>query len=514
MRPARAALVLALLALALPAQGGFGIFKARLTLPRTRPPELPLRVRSVAVELRAGGPEVEGDFLDLVRDRLEHALAAADLYEVAERARDADALVRVTLQRLRAEVRDELRDEYKRVKVGERQEWNEKKKRNETKDVYADRRIPASWRVAEGSLSGEVRVEGPDGEQRRAIDVSYRHDYKKDDGVPLEARSEDELRRFLVAAAADQAVGSVAFGPDPVEALLATNGPLKPGNELLQDGRVEQALASWNTLRLKGDDEAARRHNLGVAHEALAYRLPPFTPEHLEQLELARRDYAEARRLDPGEKYFAPPLERIDQSLSYAAAAAALYADLTRLRRERRPAGEPHPAARRADARTPPRRDERPSDPPRQTLEAHPPNGVRNGSFESALPPWSVAGKAALVSEEGHGRALELARATAVASASQPLALDVGPAQSAPLSFAYRVIAGEALMRVKIAYQDEQGRARASTLEVSNGEGPGDWSRWSHDLTSLRPRPARVTSVTFVVEAGSVRLDDVALAPE
>lgn len=520
MKTPRLTLVLTAAALTLvaatTAQAGFGIFKTRLTLPRTRPPELPLHAASVAVELHAGGPEVEGDFLDQVRDRLERALAAGDLYRVVERARDADATVRVTLQRLRAEVRDELREEYKRVKVGERQEWNEKKKRNETKDVYADRRVSVSWRVAEGSLSGEVRVESREGSERRAIDVSYQHDYKKDDGVPLEARSEDELRRFLVAAAADQAVGTVAFGPDPVEALLATNGPLKPGNDLLRDGRLEDALASWNTLRLKGDNEAARRHNLGVAHEALAYRLPPFAPEHLEHLQEARRNYEEARRLDPGEKYFAPPLERIETSLSYAADAAKLYADLQRLREERRGPGERRGTPRKSDA--PPRREEREPDPPRpvrESVEARPPaGGVRNGSFESPLPPWTVAGKASLVSEAGHGRVLELVKGTAAASASQPLTLDVASGDGARLSLAYRVTAGDALVRVKVAYQDEQGRERTSTLEVSSGEGPGDWSSWSHDLAALRPRPAHLKALTLLVEAGTVRLDDVELGAE
>jgi hypothetical protein len=497
-----------------PAQAGFGIFKTRLTLPRTRPPELPLRVESVAVELRAGGPEVEGDFLDLVRDRLERALAAGDLYRLEERPREADARVSVTLQRLRAEVRDELREEYKRVKVGERQEWNDKKKRYETKDVYADRRIPVSWRVAEGNLSGEVRVEGRDGSERRPLDVSYSHDFKKDDGVPLEARSEDELRRFMVSLAADQAVSVVAFGPDPVEALLATNGPLKAGNELLRDGRAEEALTSWSTLRLKGDDEAARRHNLGVAHEALAYRLPPFAPEHLERLEEARRHYEEARRLDPGEKYFAPPLERIETSLTYAADAAKLHADLTRLRDERRAAGARRAAPGKAETNAPPRREERA---PRESIEARPAEGgLRNGSFEAPLPPWTVAGKAALVSEDDHGRVLELSAAPkAPASASQTLAAFYVPAGgAAPFELAYRVVKGDAVVRVQVAYQDEQGRERVSTLEVSNGEGEGGWSAWSHDLAALRPRPARVTGVSVTVTAGTVRLDDVTLAAQ
>jgi hypothetical protein len=512
-RRAVTALLAALLAAgALPARAGFGIFKNRLTLPRTRPPEIPLLAESVALEVEAGGPEIEGAFVDDVRERLERALTAGDLYRLAERPREADARVRVTLQRLRAEVRDELREEYRRVKVGEREEWNDKKKKYETKDVYADRRENVAWRVAEGSLSGEVRVLQRDGdEDRRDLSATFGRDVKKADAIPAEMRSEDELRRFLVDAVAEQAVAAVAFGADPVEALLATNGPLKPGNKLLEDGRVEEALRSWETLRLKGGDEAARRHNLGVAHEALAYRLAPFTPEHRAELDAAAEHYRAARLLDAKEKYFAPPVERIEQSLGYAERAARLHDDLQRLRRER-------PRARRDEAPRDERpRGTRPPEPAPRATPAPQPQGVaasgglRNVGFEQALPPWTVAGQAALVSEDGHGRVLELTAAKAPAQATHPLAFEVGEHATAVLALLYRVAAGEARLRVSVNYDDATGKRRTSSLEVSNGEAPGGWSDWSHDLAALRPRPVKLHGLTISVEAGRVRLDDVML---
>lgn len=491
-----------------PARAGFGIFKTRVLLARTRPPELPPQAESVAVRVEAGGPEIEGAHLDELRRRLERALTAGELYRVVSETRAADAVVRVTLGSLRAEVRDEVRSERRRVKVGERREWNAKKQRWEYKDVWGDRDVLVPWRVAEGELRGELQVDDLTGTRRRPIDTRYEHDFKKDDGVPFEAQSEQALRDNLVASAADEALGLVGFGPDPVEALLASNGPLKNGNKLLQDGRFEDARAEWERLHLRGDDEAARLHNLGVALEALAYRLPPFAPDHRERLEAARDLYRQARALDAGEKLFAPPLERIETSLGYAADAWRLRTDLERVRQQH--AKPPSPAAPTPKPGAP---SPRATPTPRPTgpgIEAGA-SGLRNGGFESALPPWNVTGKAALVSEDEHGRVLELGAGAAPAQAEQALAQALTGTVRAELRLEYRVVSGEGVLRVGVDYMDEAGKPRRSTLEVTAGESAGPWSSWTHDLLALRPRPSRITRLRLTVAGGVLRLDDVDL---
>ena len=106
---------------------------------------------------------------------------------------------------------------------------------------------------------------------------------------------------------------------------------------------------------------------------------------------------------------------------------------------------------------------------------------------------------------------LELTGAKAAAQASQPLTLALDEGAPAVLALLYRVTAGEPRLRVSVAYDDAQGKRRTSSLEVSNGEAPGGWSDWSHDLGTLRPRPAKLQGVTISVETGTVRLDDVTL---
>ena len=84
---------------------------------------------------------------------------------------------------------------------------------------------------------------------------------------------------------AQRATAAVVASSEAVPALLAVDGELKAGNRLAEAGDFERALAEWNRRPFKGDKEAARLHNVGVAHEALAYRLPLPAPEHQERLD-------------------------------------------------------------------------------------------------------------------------------------------------------------------------------------------------------------------------------------
>jgi hypothetical protein len=63
-----------------------------------------------------------------------------------------------------------------------------------------------------------------------------------------------------------------------------------------------------------------------------------------------------------------------------------------------------------------------------------------------------------------------------------------------------------------VAYADAAGRERTSTLEVTGGEGPGDWSHWSADVAGVRPRPSHVKEVRIAIDGGTVLLDNVALS--
>jgi hypothetical protein len=445
-------------------------------------------------------------------------------------------------------VNDTVVYEDKYVQTGTEQKWNDKKKKYETKAVYGYRREPVRVKTVSGALTARVLVKTPVGQDTADASVRYQDEFKGDVNIPSEAQTESALEDYLVDGAADRAAAAVAFTSEPLEALLAVDGDLKDGNRLAQAGLWKEALSAWERKVLKGDKEAARLHNVGVAHEALAYQLAPDSPEHRAGLEKAEDLYKKALALDPGEKYFGPPIERIQVSLGYASTATGLAADARKWkdRASRRPgkaaarseaapavpAAEAAPVAATAPAapaaprtrRATPVMASNPATPVAATpAKAAPPAAtlggsasvtgpLRNGSFESTLAPWSPSGKAAVIDSPGRGKVLQTtAGAGAGAAVTQSIGVDVGAASAATLSLDYKVVGGEGQVRVFVGYEDAQGRSRTSTLEVTACDPPGAWTPWTADVASLRPRPTRIKEVRIAVDGGTVLLDNVAL---
>jgi hypothetical protein len=479
------------------AQAKFGITKTRITLQRVRPPDLALSGRTVAVDAVSEARAVTRSHLGAIRAEVESELRGEGLFELVASPAEADSVVRVIVDELVARVREGVSYEERSVKVGERDEWDDKKKKMVKKDVYERRKEPVTVRRVTGHVAARVEVETPGGRvEGLDVNVPYEEEWKGEyDEGPPEARSEEALERHLIERAAIRASAAVTTSPDPVSALLAVDGPLKDGNRMAEGGQFEAAVDAWSRP-LKGDEEAARRHNLGVAHEALAYRLAPHDPRHRASLERAHEHYRQALALDPGEKYFGEPIERLSLSLDYAEAAERMMAALERSRATGGRVRAGLPAGRR---------------PPRAPRQADP-TVLRNGSFEASLGPWALSGRGAVSAEPGRGGVLELAGSAGPAEAGQEL--DARVTVAAALSLDYRVVSGEPPIRVLVEYEDAQGRTRVSTLEVSAGESPGPWSTWQADLLSVRPRPARLRHLRLLVESGTARLDDVSVLAE
>ena len=416
-----------------------------------------------------------------------------------------------------------------------------------TKDVYGNRNEPVRVRTARGRIGAHVEATTPSGPRTADAGASYQDEFKGEVRIPEQASSEDSLEHFLVERAAEHAAATVAFSPDPVEALLAVDGDLKDGNRLAQGGLWKEALGNWVDRKpFKGDKEAARMHNIGVAHEALAYALPIDSAEHRAELAQAQDFYKKSLALDPGEKYFTEPNQRIEVSLQYAAQAQR-YTDETRKYREahdkrggartaKRPEAEvapvpvpallPDPPGAAKPKPAPPAARKEPAPPapkaaPKAPANVPAPEGLassaglavplRNGSFEAGLDPWTVSGKGVVAPEGKRGRVFQAVSASAATTLVQPIGVDVQKAPAATLSLDYKVSGGEGRVRVLVAYDDAAGKARTSTLEVTAGDPPGDWTPWTSDLLALRPKASRLKEVRIVTEGGTVLLDNVAL---
>jgi len=317
----------------LPISAGFGMTKTRVMLPRLQPPSSPILAERVALSVTADSPDVSAAHADYVRERVAEALEAWKLHRVVDPREDPGAVFQVSLRGIETEIRDEMVMEDKYVKIGEKEEWDAKKKKNVTKDVMGYRKEPVTFHVIEGRVQGVAQVE-PTGPARwQDVGARYHLRTKHRADVPEEVRSMSGLRDYLVAELASKAISVATFGPAPVEALLASDGELKAGNKLALVGLFTDALEEWNRKTFKGDKEAARLHNVGVATEARAYALAPFAPEHAVQLQQAKELYKRAFMMDPNEKYFADPLKRIEVSLDFAQRSAAVKSDMDAMRK-------------------------------------------------------------------------------------------------------------------------------------------------------------------------------------
>ena len=536
------------LCLATGAEAKFGISKTKVTLKRTRPPEIILVGDTVTVEVSGRARAITDHQLDSIRQRVEDALSADNTKRLVPRG--AESVVRISVDEFEARVNDNVIYEEHYVKTGERQEWDDKKKKMVTKDVYGNKTEPVRVRTARGRIGAHVEAATPSGPRTADAGASYQDEFKGEVRIPAPASSESNLEHYLVELAGTHAAATVTFSPDPVEALLAVDGDLKDGNRLAQGGLWKEALGNWVDRKpFKGDKEAARMHNIGVAHEALAYALPIDSPEHRAELAQAQDFYKKALGLDPGEKYFTEPTQRIEVSLQYAAQAQR-YTDETRKYREahdkrggprtaKRPEAEVEPvpvpallpdppgAAKPKPAPPAARKEPAPPAPPAATRAPKAPANVpaqdglassaglavplRNGSFESGLDPWTVSGKGVVSPEAKRGRVFQAVSSSSATTLVQPIGVDVQKAPAATLSLDYKVAGGEGRVRVLVAYDDAAGKARTSTLEVTAGDPPGDWTPWTGDVLALRPRASRLKEIRIVTEGGTVLLDNVAL---
>ena len=112
-RSCSAALALAL-AVAAPAHAKFGISKTRITLHRSRPPEVPL-LGETAVD--ATSRRVSDAQLARIQGRVEDALRGWKLFSVLDSPRGAETVVRVSVDDLEARIRETVEYEEKYVKI-------------------------------------------------------------------------------------------------------------------------------------------------------------------------------------------------------------------------------------------------------------------------------------------------------------------------------------------------------------------------------------------------------------
>ncbi len=291
----------------------FGTNKEHITMMRRIVPSYILPARPLQIQVTAKATEGFGSeqtISQLVGGYLTDALP--DIKIVSS---DSSALLlSCSLEYLDTDKNQQTQYTTEYTRVGTKQEWNEKKKIWETKDDYQN--VPVSWisTSVTGSATAVCTTTDPKarGELRHtnssasySVSQSGRYDWVPD---------EETARRSLLEEVSWKIAADLAPVKEPVRVILAKNGPLKKGNQLLNDaddaGRPlpwAQAAAMWEKLNgLSSKDEAYRSFNLALACEAMAYQETDLDRSQ-ELLNKAASLYDRAIQLRHDEKYFSEP---------------------------------------------------------------------------------------------------------------------------------------------------------------------------------------------------------------
>jgi len=318
-------LVLATILL-VPAQGWckFGISKTRARFVMHHPPAFhspgrELRVEVNSVDLKTG---------PLLIPRLQQFLEQALIRENLNVSPEAQTQLQCTVNEAEASVRRERRSESVNVRTGEHTEYDKDGNAKQVEDCKYQK-ADVTYLISSGHVA--LNVTATDTKTQTVVLTQLvQRDYRQESAIAGSKKCRGE--GYSVAAGqlqdapsilselSDQAVVDtvkLAAGYDePREVLLAVDNELKPGNAQALGGNWQQALDTWTSAAIrKTETEAARQYNLGVAHEALAAvaMRNDSLDEATAHLNEAEKCYAQALKLEAGEKYFRDTLTRLHE---------------------------------------------------------------------------------------------------------------------------------------------------------------------------------------------------------
>lgn len=306
--------LVALLAITAPTDAQFrrGMFaeSAEVTLYPLEAPAVLLPGGTVQVHVR-NASSASARALERVKERFARQLADND-----DRLDIVESGGAMTLVATITEWNESRRNSSKYVsetrQVGTR-ETVDKNGKKKTEPVYEyGRNRPSVVINATAVLRVEVRSGGT-----VVADESARHaineEYLLDAGPP----SRDEIQDLLIDGVVQSAAARVSPGRRPARAMLARSDAVDDLNSLAQSRDWSAWLARLEDMSPHRDRkrEAYRVHNLAVAHEALAYDAEA-TSRSRELLARAAALAAQAKTMNPDEKYFGETSERMARSIA------------------------------------------------------------------------------------------------------------------------------------------------------------------------------------------------------
>ncbi|MGZ5442496.1 MAG: hypothetical protein ACXW5U_13665 [Thermoanaerobaculia bacterium] len=285
-------------ALSAEAREGFGFSKKAVDIMRTIPPATNAGARRVAIRVESERGADQDDSRTLERYLTEHIVNGGGT--VAEGGKP-EVELNVAIDRLDSHETWETYTVQERQQTGTKREWNESKKKYETKPVYSDVSVQKQRKVINASLSGTWDIAAKNRDVANGtLDDDFRRTYGDYDTAPAPSSVEDDM----ISKAARQIAAQLVPTQERATVLVprASFEPLIP---LAESGAWDRYLAAVEAMPAKKNpkDEAFRHYALAIAKEAIAYGRENRA-EALDLLRAAQSHYETAASLNPGEELF------------------------------------------------------------------------------------------------------------------------------------------------------------------------------------------------------------------
>lgn len=284
------------------AREGFGFTKKAVQMNRTNPPLLTVGARRVKITSTSDRDGIRDDAATLKRYAEEFILTGGGT--MATEKDKGDLRISVALDRLDSHESWETEQKSRTEKTGTKQEWNEKKKKYETKDVYGTVYYTVQVKVIDANLAGTWDLADRSGKilDSGSLSETFREKYSEGKGSPAPSAVEDDL----LERAAKKIASRIVPTQDSVT-LLVPKGSFEDLIPLAEMNAWDRYLAGVEAVKPLRDprQEAYRQYALGVAKEGLAHaNAIEDTTRAMQLLNEAMVHYETAVKSNPREALF------------------------------------------------------------------------------------------------------------------------------------------------------------------------------------------------------------------
>ena len=302
---------------------GFGLSKKSVTMNRTRPPAINTAARRVSLDASSDRTKEADDAATLKRYTEEMILEGAGTLASNDKP---ETTIKLSIDRLDAHESWEEYTDYEYRKTGTKQEWNNNKKKYETKDVYDNVPVQKNRKVLKASLTGAYDIVDRGGKVIDSGDLQEEFSKTYDEGrnSATPSQVEDELMKK----SAKKIAARIVPTKDRVF-VIVPKGSYEAYIPLAESNNWDRYLAAVQAVpeNRNASQEAYRQYALGVAKEGLAYATDD-PRQATDLLRESKQHFERAIAQNPGEKIFSDtynsmlssrigaPLPRVSESLA------------------------------------------------------------------------------------------------------------------------------------------------------------------------------------------------------